>query len=116
MKDLIPKMVFLASDGASVNSGKNSGIIRLLQEDFPWVSFIWCFSHRLELALKDDLKDFIDPVDESLRNLFYMYKMLSKKVRELKKLHNLLKEHFEMFGSNIRPTKVAGTQWIDHLI
>ena len=31
MKDLIPKMVFLASDGASVNSGKNSGIIRLLQ-------------------------------------------------------------------------------------
>ena len=41
MNDLIPKMAFMASDSASVNSGKNSGIIRLLlQEDFPWVSFI----------------------------------------------------------------------------
>ena len=108
-KDLIPKMVFLASDGASVNSGKNSGIIRLLQEDFPWVSFIWCFSHRLELALKDALKDFIDPVDESLCHLFCMYKKSSKKARELKNLHNLLKEQFEMFGSDIRPTKAAGT-------
>ena len=114
MKDLIPNMVFLASDGALVNSGKNSGIIRLLQEDFPWVSFIWCFSLQLELALKDALKDFIDPVDESLCHLFYMYKKSSKKVRELKNLHNLLKEQFEMFGSNIRPTKAAGTRWIDH--
>ena len=80
MKDLIPKMVFLASDGALVNSGKNSGIIRLLQEDFPRVSLIWCFSHQLELALKDALKDFIDPLDESLHHLFYMYKKSSKKV------------------------------------
>ena len=80
MKDLIPKMVFLASDGALVDSRNNSGIIRLLQEDSPWVSFIWCFSHRLELALKDSLKDFIDPADESLCNLCYMYKESSKKV------------------------------------
>ena len=109
MKDLIPKMIFSASDGASVNSGKNSGIIRLLQEDFPWVSFIWYFSHQLELVLKDALKDFIDPVDESLCHLFYMNKKLSKKVRELKNLHNLLKEQFEMFGSDIRPTKAVGT-------
>ena len=79
MKELILKIVFLASDGTLVNIGKNSGIIRLLQEDFSWVSFIWCFCHRLELALKDALKDFIDPVDESLLHLFYMYKKLSKK-------------------------------------
>ena len=29
------KIVFLSSDGASVNSGKESGLIWLLQEDFP---------------------------------------------------------------------------------
>ena len=66
--------------------------------------------------MKDALKDFIDPVDESVCHLFYMYKKLSKKVRELKNLHILLKEHFEMFGSNIRPTKAAGMRWIDHRI
>ena len=61
--DLIPKIVFLSSDGASVNSGKHSGLIRLIRDKFPSVSLIWCFSHRLELALKDSLKSFIDPVD-----------------------------------------------------
>ena len=37
--DLIPKIVFLLSDGASVNGGKHSGLIQLIQEEFPWVSF-----------------------------------------------------------------------------
>ena len=45
-----------------------------------------------------------------------MYKKLSKKVWELKNLHNLLKEHFEMFGSDIRPTKAVDMRWIDHRI
>ena len=66
--------------------------------------------------MKDALKDFIDPVDESLRYLFYMYKKSSKKVQELKNQHNLLKEQFEMFGSNVRPTKAVGTRWINHRI
>ena len=61
-ESVLSKIVFLFSDGASVN-GKDSGLIRLLQEDFPWISFIWCFTHRLELALKDALKEFIKPVD-----------------------------------------------------
>ena len=113
MRDLIPKVVFFASDGASVNSGKNLGIIRLLQEDLPWVLFIWRFSHRLELALKYTLKDFINPVDESLRILFYMYKKSSKKVWELKNLYNLVKEQFQMFNSYIRPTKAAGRYVMD---
>ena len=44
-ESFLSKIVFLSSDGASVNSGKDSGLIRLLQEDFPWISFIWCFTH-----------------------------------------------------------------------
>ena len=65
LESVLSKIVFLSSDGVSVNRGKDSGLIRLLQEDFPWISFIWCFSHRLELALKDALKEFIEPVDTS---------------------------------------------------
>ena len=93
--DLIPKMVFWSSDGASVNSRKHFGLIWLIQEEFPWVPFIWCFSHCLELARKDSLKSFIGPMDESLLHLFYLYKNSSKKVRELKNLYQILKEQFE---------------------
>ena len=60
---------FLSSDGASVNSGKKSGLISLFREEKKWVTFIWCFSHRLGLALKDS----IAPVDESLMYLYYFY-------------------------------------------
>ena len=50
LESVLEKMVFLGSDGALVNSGKNSGLIKLFQEELPRLSFIWCFSHRLELA------------------------------------------------------------------
>ena len=85
LESVLGKIVFLSSYGASVNSGKDLGLIRLLQEDFPRISFIWCFSHRLELAIKDALKEFIEPVDTLLLHLFYLYKKLSKKHRELER-------------------------------
>ena len=69
----------------------------------------WCFSHRLELALKDSLKDCISPIDESLLHLFNLYKNLSKKHRELKNLHQLMKDEFEMYGGGIKPVKSTGT-------
>ena len=114
LESVLSKMAFLSSDGASVNSGKNSGLIRLFQEDYEWLCFIWCFSHRLELALKDALKDFIDPVDESLRHLYYLYQKSSKKNRELKNMYELLKDQYEMYGSGVKPVKATGTRWIDH--
>ena len=40
LESVLSKTVFLSSDGASVNSGNDSGLIRLLQEDFPWIFFI----------------------------------------------------------------------------
>ena len=92
LEHLIEKIVFLSFDGASVNCGKNSGLIKLLQEDHPWICFIWCFSHRLELAIKDALKEFIEPVEESLRHLFYLYTKSSKKFRELKNLYHILQD------------------------
>ena len=55
-----------------VNSGLKSGLITLLKLDFEWVSFIWCFCHRLELSLKGSLKDFIKPFKEALISLFYL--------------------------------------------
>ena len=77
----LKKMVFLSTDGASVNSGSNSGLIRLLQEDYPWLQFVWCFSHRLELSFKDALSEFLKPVGTSLTHLLYIYLNTSKSIR-----------------------------------
>ena len=80
------KIIFLSSDGASVNSGHKPGLIFLLCENQEWVTFKWCFSHCLELALKDGLKMYTSPVDESLMHLFHLYKNSSKKLRIKKPL------------------------------
>ena len=63
----------LSSDEVSVNCGKNSSLIKLFQEDYPWISFICYFSHRLELALKDALKEYMEPVDTMQTHLYYLY-------------------------------------------
>ena len=59
----------------------NSVLIRLFQEDYPWLSFIWYLSHRFEFLLKDTLSEFFEPVDTSLTHLFYLCLNSSKKYR-----------------------------------
>ena len=116
LSDLWKKIIYLSADGTSVNSGKDSGLIAKLQEENEWILFVWCFSHRLELALKDALADFTNPVDESLMNLYYLYHKSSKKLREFKLLFKDTKEDFEMFGDGVKPVKSTGTRWTDHRI
>ena len=53
LNSVLNKTTFLSPDGSTVNCRKESGLIALLQEEHPWVVFIWCFTHRLELDLKD---------------------------------------------------------------
>ena len=106
------KIVFLSSDGASVNCG-NSGLIKLFQEDYPSISFIWCFSHDLELAIKDALKEYMELVDTMLTHLYYLYSKSSRKHHKLQNLYDMLMGEFEMYTSGIRPVKATGTRWID---
>ena len=37
LESVLEKLVFLSSDGASVNCGSKSGLIKLFQEDYPWL-------------------------------------------------------------------------------
>ena len=116
LESVLEKMIFLGSDGASVNSGRNSGLIRQFQEELPWLSFIWCFSYQLELALKDVLNDYMEPVETPLMYLLYLYKLSFKKHRERKILYELLQAQFEMFSAEVRPLKTSWTLCIDHKI
>ena len=47
-------------------------------------------------------------------HLYYMYKQSSKKLRELKKLYEVLKNSYEFQNAALRPEKSSGTRWIDH--
>ena len=111
---LLEKLIFLSSNGASVNRGKKTGLVSLFRKQNEWITFIWCFSHCLELALKDALKEYTYPFSESLMHLFYLYKNSSKKHRKLKNLYQIMKDEFEMYGDDIKPVKATMTQWIDH--
>ena len=47
LRHFLQKIVFIASDGASVNSGLKGGIAANFrkEEELSWLSFIWCLSH-----------------------------------------------------------------------
>ena len=110
----LKKMVFLLSNGASVNSRSNFGLIRLLQEDNAWLAFLWCFSHTYELSLKDTLFEFLEPVDTLLTHLFYIYSNSTKQYQELKSLYHDLKGQYDIYDSGVKPLKGGGTRWVDH--
>lgn len=116
LDSILSKMVFLSSDGTATNSGLTGGLITLFRRDMPWVAFVWCFSHRLELSLKDALASEFESVEESLRHLFYIYQNSSKKLRELRSLFQILQNVYEFSNNQVRPAKSGGTRWIDHKV
>ena len=109
LEHLLRNIVFLASDGTSVNFGIKKGLISLIRKETPWVGFVWCFAHHLELALKQALKEWFEPSTTRLTNLYYLHEKSSKKLRELKVLHELLKEIYEFEGNQVIPHHATGT-------
>ena len=53
--DVYEKIVAFGTDGTNTNSGCKDCVKAILQCMNPWLTFGWCVSHRLELALKDGL-------------------------------------------------------------
>jgi len=107
--DLEKKLIGFAGDGATVNRGEREGVIALLKRDHPWIIYVWCVAHQLELALKDALKGTcFDSVDEVLLRLYYLYENSPKKLRQLRDLHSLCKQTIEFEEGAIRPKRAYG--------
>ena len=51
------KLVSLTTDGASVNTGKISGLMTRFALERDWLVQIHCINHRVELAIKNALKE-----------------------------------------------------------
>ena len=81
------RMIRLGCDGTNANIGSGGGLKSYLQEDIPWVIVTWCLAHRLELSIKDALKDtFFKEIDELLLQVYYVYERSPKKCHELKEI------------------------------
>ena len=110
-----PILVGGGTDGASVNVAEQNGMRGKLQRELPWVSWAWCYAHRLELACKDAFssKLFKDIVEMLLR-LYYLYEKSPKKSRELADIVADLKEVFEFPDGGNLPIRSQGSRWIYH--
>lgn len=51
----------------------NNGLKGIMETKLPWLFNMWCLAHRLELAVKDALKEpAFDLSDKILLQLFYV--------------------------------------------
>lgn len=48
-------LISIATDGAAVMTGKDSGLIVRLNKDFPSLKSVHCLAHKLELAVHDSI-------------------------------------------------------------
>ena len=73
-------LVGIGTDGASANIA-SAGMKGLVEKELPWVFWMWCLAHRLELAIKDALKaTAFTLIDEMLLQLYYVYDKSPKNV------------------------------------
>ena len=94
------RMVFVCLDGASVNMGKYNSVKAELSRRYPWLIFIHCINHNLELAIGDLRKHDPDYLsfDETMKDVYGMFHFSIKKGREIEKVANELEETFVKFS------------------
>ena len=108
------KLVGIGSDGAAANIAQR-GLKGLVEAQLEWVFRMWCFAHRLELAVKDALKGTaFDAIDDMLLKLYYLYEKSPKKCRELEEVIADLKECLCFDDSGVKPVRASGSRWVSH--
>ncbi|KAK6168448.1 hypothetical protein SNE40_020979 [Patella caerulea] len=104
--DLKTKCVQLATDGPSVMKK----MCNLVQDDIAFLLTFHCANHRLELALKDAMKDipFLSETHELLNGIHNFYENSNLQSR-------MLKDTGDLMGVKIIAHPCAtGTRWVAH--
>lgn len=108
------KLVGIGTDGAAANIA-SAGLKGLVEKELPWVYWMWCLAHRLELAVKDALNGTsFDFIDEMLLRLYYIYEKSPKKCRELEEIVSDLQGCLEFDDAGVRPVRSSGSRWVSH--
>lgn len=105
------KLVALTTDGASVMTGVNNGVVTKLRADRPNVLGIHCMAHKLELAFSDGIRKnvMVRKAEDLLSGLYTVYHKSGVNRASLK-------QHFrELHMKALMPTRVGGTRWLPHL-
>ncbi|XP_046549543.1 uncharacterized protein LOC124259448 [Haliotis rubra] len=123
----------MGSDGASVMTGKLSGVVKRMADRVQQLIFaVHCSAHQLELAFKDEclcfVYSFLLYVTDQCNSIRGLNTTLTSSLREVitperrqhrnspLNRHNL-KEAFKVFGRKpVMPTRVAGTRWLPHTV
>ncbi|XP_014667320.1 PREDICTED: zinc finger protein 862-like [Priapulus caudatus] len=98
------------ADGAAVNTGVYNGVLTRLSEERGWLITIHCVLHRLELSMKDVLKQqkkFVE-VNDFMITLFYLFKQSGKIKRSFEDTAKALGLQVYKFP------KVHGTRFVSH--
>ena len=113
-KEECTKLVGIGTDGASANVA-NAGLKGLVEKELPWVFWMWCLAHRLELAIKDALKQTsFDLIDDMLLRLYLLYENSPKRCRQLEEIMIDLRELLSIEDSGVKPVRASGSKWITH--
>lgn len=101
-------LISIATDGASVLTGKVSGLIARLKTDFPNVQAVHCLAHRLELAVHDSLKAVTGTnyFDIFISKLYAIYHQSPKNTRLLKEAALALETRLLQIG------KIFTIRWV----
>lgn len=109
------KLVGIATDGASANIA-GDGLKGLVEQRLPWIFWMWCLAHQMELAIKDALRrTAFDTIDKRLLRLYYLYEKSPKKFRELEEIISDLKQCFLFDDGRAKPIRASGSKCISHL-
>ena len=97
------RLVGIATDGASANIA-GRGLKGLIEQKLPWIFWMWCLAHQMELAIKDALTGTaFDVLDEMLLRLYYLYEKSPKKCRELEEVVSDLKQCLQFDDGDDKP-------------
>ena len=104
------KIVGMGTDGAAVMTGVRSGVVTRVKADVPHLISVHCVAHRLELGIKDSLKQvaYLAKIDDFLLSIykFYSYSPLN--------WQNLKETGIPLNVKVLKPVNVKGTRWIPH--
>ena len=108
-EELKKKVVCLCADGASVNMGRHKGALNQLSEMMDTSPYIlYCFTHNLELAIKDSYKR--EKAFEEVKDVLF------KMMKDSGKTWRIFQEIGERIGVKVlRFTKVSGTRFQPHV-
>ena len=107
---LLNKLMGFGSDGASVMTGRVSGVATRLNRINPYLVSIHCVSHRLALAVSQagEQVQFIKKFKRSLSSIYSFFHGSPLRIESLKAVHEVLNSSF------LKLKEAKDVRWLSH--